>query len=355
MKEWEGFRVLDATICKEYEAWLELWREWPDQEPFGHPSYPGLFAQQNDNVVCAAWRSNKGGVIFPLIKRPLGIEPWVRLDNRADLTSPYGYGGAFFWGVVDEKSYWNAFEAWAKKAGVVTCFLRLSLWPEQILEPPRGIETISLNIAINLKPGLEAVWRGYKHKVRKNVNRALRDGLKTEIDYNGDKLSEFLEVYYRTMQRRKAEERYFFQESFFHNLCVSMPECFVFLHTLAKGRVVSSELVLVSKFYVYSFLGGTLEQWFESRPNDLLKHRIVEWAYNQGKAAFVLGGGYKENDGIFNYKRGFAPQGTIPFRVCKMILDETGYSELIETRRNYEERKGIYWLPANNYFPAYRS
>jgi len=353
--EWEGFRVLDAANREESEAWLELWREWPDHEPFGHPSYAALFARQNDHVVCPAWRSDKGRVIFPLIQRPLGVEPWARLDNRSDLTSPYGYGGAFTWGEVDEKSYWNSFEAWAQKAGVVACFLRLSLWPEQILEPPRGIDTVSLNVAVNLTPGPEVIWRGYKHKVRKNVNRALRDGLETEIDCNGERLSEFLEVYYDTMQRREADKRYFFQESFFHNLCVSMPGCFAFFHTLAKGRVVSSELVLVSKCHVYSFLGGTLQEWFESRPNDLLKHRIIEWAYSQGKTAFVLGGGYKENDGVFNYKKAFAPQGTVPFRVCKLILDEVCYYELIEGRRNYEKLKSVNWTPVNSYFPAYRS
>ncbi len=353
--EWNGFRVLNAANHEEFEAWLNLWREWPDQEPFGHPSYAGLFARQNDRVVCAAWRSDKGGVILPLIQRPLNVEPWARLDDRTDLTSPYGYGGAFTWGEVDEKNYWDSFETWAQKAGVVACFLRLSLWPEQILEPPRGSDTISLNVAVNLTPGPEAIWRGYKHKVRKNVNRALRDSLDTEIDYDDKRLSDFLEVYYRTMQRREADSGFFFDESFFHNLCASMPGCFAFFHTLAKGRVVSSELAIISNRYVYSFLGGTLEQWFESRPNDLLKHRIVEWAHSQGKTAFVLGGGYKENDGIYNYKLAFAPHGTIPFRVCRLILNETGYYELIKTRHDYEKLNGIDWSPENSYFPAYRS
>ena len=38
-------------------------------------------------------------------------------------------------------------------------------------------------------------------------------------------------------------------------------------------------------------LSGTLAEAYPLRPNDLLRHRTVAWAAEQGLSAYVLGGG----------------------------------------------------------------
>jgi CelD/BcsL family acetyltransferase involved in cellulose biosynthesis len=124
---------------------------------------------------------------------------------------------------------------------------------------------------------------------------------------------------------------------------------------VAAGRVVASELVLLSGNAAYSFLGGTDSAAFRLSPNHLLKVEIIRWAAAQGKQWFVLGGGFQPNDGIFQYKRGFAPRGVISFHVGCKVRDEERCNRLIDARRRYGERNGQVWLPRPDFFPPYRA
>jgi hypothetical protein len=65
------------------------------------------------------------------------------------------------------------------------------------------------------------------------------------------------------------------------------------------------------------------------------------WAKRAGKRRFVLGGGHEPDDGIFRYKRSFAPGGLVPFEVGMRVLDPERYAELSGGRET-------------TFFPAYR-
>src|SRR5262249_36124333 len=96
-----SFRLLDADRFEDRAAWLAHWDEWPDREIMAHPDYARLFARPQDRVLAAALRSGGGGILFPVILRPMSEEPWARgWESASDLTTPYGYGGPFAWGVT---------------------------------------------------------------------------------------------------------------------------------------------------------------------------------------------------------------------------------------------------------------
>ena len=59
----------------------------------------------------------------------------------------------------------------------------------------------------------------------------------------------------------------------------------------------------------------------------------------------MLGGGYGADDGIFRYKRSFAPHGLVPFFVGRRVLEPELYDEL--TARVGGAGEGAF-------FPAYR-
>lgn len=349
------FGLLDAGDPGGRRAWMALWERWPGREVFAHPDFVRLFCAEGDRALCAVWDGSGGGVLLPLVARPLSRERWGgRLDSAFDLISPYGYGGPFRWGTPDGPAFWAAFDGWARRAGAVSCFLRLSLFEEQTLAPPEGVEAIAPNIvrALDLSP--EALWMDYDHKVRKNVKRARESGVTFAVDLWGDRLGEFLRIYHATMDRREAAEGYFFGEDFFRTMLRRLPGQALFFHALSGDAVVSTELVLVSPQHTYSFLGGTLEEAFPLRPNDLLKHEIISWTARTGRKAFVLGGGYQGEDGIFRYKRAFAPDGARPFRAAKLLFDGELYARALSERRRCEAERGLAWEPRPGYFPAYR-
>ena len=351
------FRVLDARNEEEKKAWIAAWEPWPSREVMAHPDYVNLFSRPCDHPMCAHFTSDGGTVLFPFILRPLSVEPWSA-NNTAftDFVTPYGYGGPLAWGDHNQlEVFWDHFNIWCSQQNVVSSFMRLSLFEEHLLTIEGTIEVKLQNVIRLLNSDIETIWMDYDHKVRKNVKKARRAGLTVEVDESGSRLGEFLEVYNATMERRQASSQYYFTADFFRTITTTLRNQFVFFHVLKEQRVVSTELVLVSAENMYSYLGGTVEDAYADRPNDLLKQAVIEWGVRKGKKVFVLGGGYEDGDGIFRYKRAFAPKGVVPFKVASMIHLPDAYQELCKSRSEWESSKGNKWAPRNGYFPAYRS
>jgi hypothetical protein len=346
------FQILHGDVPAERQSWLDLWTEWPRREAFAHPSFVESFLAPGQQSLCAVQRTEAGAVLLPLILRPLANESWSGDSHAWDATTPYGYGGAYAWGNVDADAFWDDVDAWAAQERVVSLFARLSLFSDMIL-PFRGeVTTAQDNIVRSLELDDEAMLMDYEHKVRKNIKKAQRNGLTVEWDLRGERLAEFHAIYISTMVRREATGGYFFPIEFFQKLIDECPTEVAFVHAYREGRIVSTELVLVGAEVTYSFLGGTDAESFDLRPNDLLKHEIIRWSREQGKRYFVLGGGYTPDDGIFRYKKSFAPNdGTRPFFVGRRTYDEAASQALVERRKQAQPG----WEPAEGFFPAYRA
>jgi hypothetical protein len=327
--------------------WAAHWAAWPGREAWAHTGYASLYEDEGARALCAAWRSDDGCVVYPFLLRDLRGEPFG--VDATDTITPYGYGGPFFWGRDRDavaREFWPAFGEWAARERVVSEFVRFSLFEDELLPYPGEREQRLVNVVRDLRPGVDELWMDCEHKVRKNVKRARRLGVHVEVDEEGARLGDFLRLYEHTLERRGAPARYRFGRAFFEAIGERLPGLHVYVHALAGGRVVSSELALVSERSVYSFLGGTDESAYDLRPNDLLKYELILWAKGAGRERFVLGGGYEPDDGIFRYKRSFAPHGLVPFLVGRRVL-------LPELYRELTARTGRSEAPA--FFPAYRA
>jgi CelD/BcsL family acetyltransferase involved in cellulose biosynthesis len=349
------FRVLDAAKPAERQAWLELWESWPQREVHAHPSYASLFSEREGSPRCAVWYSPEGSVLFPFILRTLNIAGTARTaDEYADIVTPYGYGGAFAWNVTDREllaqKFWGEFAGWSAEHGVISEFLRLSLFGETLLPYPGTVAARQDNVVCDLTLEPDELWMSFDQKVRKNVKKAQRSGVVIEVDTTGARFEDFIRIYDATMSRRGASDGYYFQRDFFDTIHRDLAGHFAYFHALLDGAVVSTELVLLSHASVYSFLGGTLDGAFAVRPNDLLKFEIIRWSAQSGRRWFVLGGGYEAGDGIFRYKRAFAPEGLRSFSVGTRIVDAASYGRLVD------KRKADQAIPLRQgFFPEYRA
>jgi GNAT acetyltransferase-like protein len=325
-----------AVVTADDERWPAAWGAWPEREVHAHPEYVRLYEAEEARALCAL----DDGVLYPFLLRelPFGAE-------GSDIVTPYGYGGPFHTGEADPDAFWAAFDAWAGEQGVVSELVRFSLFRDRLLPYPGEREQRLVNVVRDLGPDEDELWMDYEHKVRKNVKKARRSGLRVEIDETGARIEDFLRLYEHTLERRLAPGRYRFPRTFFERIRDRLPGQFVYAHVLEADRVVSSELALVSATSAYSFLGGTDEESFPLRPNDLLKVELIRWARAAGLRRFVLGGGFEPDDGIFRYKRSFAPHGLVPFEIGTRILRPDAYAEL--TERSVGPREP-------GFFPAYR-
>jgi hypothetical protein len=335
------FVVLDAACRQDREAWLAIWNRSAHREPFAHPAYVTLFAA-NGRALCAIGRA--GALMVPFILRPID-----GTDGLHDVISPYAYGGPF--GSTADlacvERFWQDLTQWEAEHRVVSEFMRFSL-DASIAGYPGQARSGQDNVVCSVRPTLDEIWRNVEHKVRKNVQKADRSGITVESDHGAQRFDDFWEIYRTTMDRRAAAAQYYFEREFFDTIH-EMSGSFTYFHALLRGEVISSELVLLSSTRAYSFLGGTRADHFALRPNDCLKHRIICWTKESGREAYVLGGGYGCNDGIFRYKQSFAPNGTVPFFTGRRILNLSAYMQLVDARR---VAAGV---SDSGFFPAYRA
>jgi hypothetical protein len=354
-----ALRILNALIPEEREAWLTAWREWPDREVYAHPDYPALYASEG-RPLCALLAAPRGTVLYPFLLRDTSTDPALSCAGAYfDLVTPYGYGGAVWWGDGDPDAlageFWPAFDAWAAETGVVAEFVRFSLFAETLLPYPGERVVRQPNIVRSLDLDEETLRMDFEHKVRKNIKKAQRSGLTVEFDLDGCRFDSFYSIYTATMDRREASQSYYFPREYFEALHRGLAGQFLYAHTIREGEILSTELVLASQNRLYSFLGGTHASAFELRPNDLLKFEIMRWGRENGKRDYVLGGGYSPGDGIFRYKQSFAPNGARDFPTGSRVLNRAAYDTLVRVKAENYAQQGREWTPTEGFFPAYRS
>ena len=265
-----------------------------------------------------------------------------------DLSSPYGYGG--FLGVItDYEALNDAYNRFCFSQRYICEFVRFELFSDYYKHYDGEVETRTHNVIRNLEMPLDEMWMDFKPKVRKNVKKANSYGLEIIIENTAERLKDFLDIYYSTMERSNAESEYYFSKSFFETLNKASGNVMYF-HALYEGKVISTELVIYGAENCYSYLGGTNRDYFDLRPNDFLKYEIIKWAKTKGLKNFVLGGGYGADDGIFQYKTSLAPKGTVDFYIGRKIFDSVKYAKLVDLRAidNPECQE-------SGYFPRYRA
>ena len=346
----ENVQVVELT---EKTKWNKIVKSFSNYDVFYLPEYVEAFKMHGDGEpILFYYNDGKTKAMNVIMKRDIAKTEFFndKLEENKyfDLSSPYGYGGFIIEG-EGSKNVNKCYEEYCQKNNIICEFVRFHLL-ENYQEKYDG-EAINLkhNIVRKLDMNPEEMLMDFEHKVRKNIKKANRNNLQIQIDENGDTLDEFLKIYYSTMDRNNAEQEYYFDKSFFKKLN-EMKENIVYFNVLYEEKVISTELVIYSPNNCYSYLGGTLSEYFDLRPNDFLKYEIIKWAYNKGIKNFILGGGYgSEDDGIYRYKKSFAPNGIYDFYIGKKIFDKEIYEKLVNIRQQNEK------IENTNFFPLYRA
>ena len=351
----DAFLLLDAAIPEQRAQWLDLWHRWPHRDVVAHVAYAQLLARPEDRVVCACQIGTEGGILFPLIVRPLCSEPWGRGEGETcDLVSPYGYGGPFGWWLYNTEAFWTGFDQWAQTIRAVSLFTRFSLFKDQLIPFFGDTEVKGRCVIVPLTPEPDAILGSYAKTVRENIRQAERAGVTLEPDPECRRLDEFFPVYYSAMNRLGARPMYYIQKSSIETLIAQLPAHVKLFHAIHNQQIVSTELLLISERYLYPFLAGTTHAGLQLRANPLLRHGVHLWGKALGKQQIVLGGGFSGEDNLLLYKQRFALNGCVPFCVGTRILDDDTYQTIIGKRATWEREQGNQWTPADGFFPAYR-
>lgn len=275
-----------------------------------------------------------------------------------DVTAPYGYSGPMYHTANKDKlpAFWEAVDAWYKANNVVTEFMRFNLNGNYKCYSGQAIPTLN-NVKGNLSIGFKSIWDNFKQKVRNNYRKAQQSGLQAQFYYKNitdDHISSFYAIYISTMVRNNATDNYFYPKSYFENLIQQNKNHIVLVIVYHENTPISVELCIINNKALYSYLGGTLADYFAHRPNDFLKIETIKWAIKHDIYYYILGGGRKDGDGLYNYKKAFFPKDEdVTFYTGRKIINKTIYKRLLSTMGVNTADAATFITDTNTYFPYY--
>ncbi|MBW1296531.1 GNAT family N-acetyltransferase [Aquimarina litoralis] len=292
------------------------------------------FGKETDQLKCFLLeKDNVPIILMPFVLREIKIN---EVDYPYyDVISPYGYNGPLFNDDVtseDLSEFWRLVDIWYKENNVISEFIRFSLNSNHENYSGTLIKTLS-NVKGGLLDQFEDQWNAFLPKVRNNYRKAINYDLTFKVfhkkEINKDIIKIFHSIYEDTMTRNNADKIYFFSNKYFEDLILSNLNNFSIVVVYYKEIPISVELIINYNDIIFAFLGGTNAEYFSYRPNDFLRVKVIEWAINNGKKYYVLGGGMKDGDGLYKNKKSLFPKDEdVMFYTGRKVINKEVYSEL---------------------------
>lgn len=348
--------ILELNKPEHREKYSEMLAGISQKRPYDTLDFFLNFSKGFENLICLCYKERDKVFLLPGYLNPI-----PGFGNYVDFCSPYGYSGPIISKNADDeffKKSWLEAESYFKSVNTVSCFLRIGFESQMAGFPGEMYPTLK-----NIKGQIVSEyrqWLDFEHKVRKNVNKAIREGLKCKIvhgtDLSDSELLDFYTVYKDTMVRNNAQNSFFYSLETFKNFVDNSGALCLFCFVYDQNKAISVEMALISDNSIYSFLGGTLSDFFDKRPNDYLKYELINWCRINEIKYFVLGGGYGSEDGIFKYKKTFFPNDVVDFYTARWIIDDALYQHILtELKAKYEAENTVTEeFNEKDFFPEYR-
>lgn len=349
------FKVLDLNTTQGREEYKTYVSEYKIHSAYSTLEYFEVFCGGFQHLICFVFEQENQGILMPGYLKKIQI--YEQEKDFFDFSTPYGYSGPFYTSNTNDtlvKDFWKKVDEWYKENKVVSEFIRFNLFGNSSKYNGQLHDTM-----LNIKGEIvdeETQWKRFDAKVRKNVKRAQKENLSVNIYFKNidpEHIKTFYTIYIDTMKRTQATQFFFYSYEQFEKFILINKELCAICTVSDKNVAVSTELLLLSNDSVFSFLGGTLEEAFDKRPNDFLKFSVINWARNQQIKYYVLGGGYGYEDGIYKYKKAFFPNDIVIFTTGRKIVDEQTYTQFVDevcVHKNENEKEE---MNHSTYFPLY--
>ena len=288
--------------------------------------------------------------IYVYMKRRTAIEGYF------DSITPYGYGGVLFEGDTSEKNlqeFWEAYVRKMKEEGIVDNFVRY----HPVLCNAVPMKSISIvvdlgkTIALDLSsPNL--IWENITSKNRNMIRKAEKNGIEIHHGKGLDLLADFRLVYNATMQKDSAEEYYFFEDAFYKSIYRDLHDNHEIFYAVLNDKIIAMSIILFANEQMHYHLSGSVIEYRNLAPSNLLLYKAALWGYEQGYKTFHLGGGVGSGeDNLYKFKAAFNRNSDCQFSIGKEIFNLEKYKELVDLR----SQSDVAFNQNSKFFPLYRS
>lgn len=284
--------------------------------------------------------------------------------GHREAQSPYGYSGIYIDPSLspnDIRQLWDNSLTSLRDLNVVSMFLRFS----PFLSQPDTLRDLDRLVLRSLQPtvlvptsNLEISWRGMEGRSRTAIRKAEKLNMSFRIEEatfdRTDLWEEFKNIYRGTMQRLNAKGKYYFSDQYYEALSRSLADKLRLANVRsAEGELLSSSLIMTDRRAAHYHLSGSTREGARNGSNNFMIWGVTTWAAAQGIDALHLGGGVREGDSLFKFKRSFG--GTLcPFQVGQVILDANEYQRLVCVAAA-KQGVSVTQLEESGFFPAFNA
>ncbi len=288
--------------------------------------------------------------IYVYMKRETAIKGYF------DSVTPYGYGGVLFEGDMSETNlhaFWREYVENMRKEGIVDNFVRYHPVLANAI-PMKQISTVidlGKTVALDLSSP-DVVWENIISKNRNMIRKAEKNGIEILHGKSMELFAEFKRIYNATMEKDHAEEYYFFGDNFYESIHSDLYDYYEIFYAVLEGKPIAMSIMLFANMQMHYHLSGSLMEYRNLAPSNLLLYKAALWGCEQGYKTFHLGGGVGSGeDNLYKFKAAFNRNSDFQFSIGKEIFDQQKYDELVMIRResdpNFDE--------TSRFFPLYRA
>ncbi|HKD79597.1 MAG TPA: GNAT family N-acetyltransferase [Candidatus Angelobacter sp.] len=334
----------------------EMWQKYlpASQSVFGSVGYARIcerYRESSPRLYVVA--SENASICYPLLLRSTNRLPFTASTSTMwDSTTP-DFTGPLLAGTDDRvvEAFSRRLEALFQSERIVAEFAHLNPWSNaRMLLDPQGLVYNRDIVWVDLSLSLEELWdKQLRPSNRNKIRIAARSGVRVFASSAEDHLREFCRIYEGTMRRNHAQDAYYFPFNFFRSLRDELPNNARFVFAEYEDKIVSAMLYLHDHTHIFQFLGGTDASFHSVKPTNAVIWDTIQWARQAGKKRMILGGGYRPDDGIFQFKASFSRLRQ-PFHIYRRVHLHQDYALLERQCRDYYS---VADLPAD-YFPSYR-
>ena len=317
-------------------------------------NYGKLYENSEHGVAYVFKCETENGIIInQFIKREIPI----KIDNKTyyDIVTPYGYGGPYIEQCITKdkllSDYELKFNKYCEENNIVAEFVRFHPIYKNYLDF-KTIYDCSFNrytLATNLKDYDDPFTSEFSRHCRKTIRQVLKEGISFKMIENvtKDDIEEFKRIYYLNMERKEADDYYFFDDKYFDMILEYYHDKIIIAESIYQDKVVAAGLYFVTDNNIHAHLSGTDTLYLCLSPAYILKYGTVLWGKEHGYNYIHYGGGTSTSleDPLYNFKCKFAQNTKLEFWIGKKVWNQEIYDKLcILVKVSKDE----------TYFPAYR-
>jgi lipid II:glycine glycyltransferase (peptidoglycan interpeptide bridge formation enzyme) len=154
---------------------------------------------------------------------------------------------------------------------------------------------------LNLNQTLEDIHNKYDYSIRKNIEKAKRNGIVVHTIESIEGVEEYYKITHAVAQKYNREP--YPRELFLNIFRLMVPRGEAkFSLTFRGEQPLSGALHLISKGHIFNWLMPAYPEFLEYRPNEALVSSMIDWASENGFSIYNFGGSPTEALGLIQFK-----------------------------------------------------